>query len=78
MTTKSNYLLQNFGMNNAKVLTGNSQPVPDFRGHNLPLTYVYRVNLSFDIWGSIMATSIIPPPHGSNSPVVPHIWQPVG
>ena len=30
MTTQSNYSLQNFGMNNAKVLTGNSQPVPDF------------------------------------------------
>ena len=31
MTTQSNYSLQNFGMNNAKVLTGNSQPVPDFK-----------------------------------------------
>ena len=30
MTTQSNYSLQNFGMNNARVLTGNSQPVPDF------------------------------------------------
>ena len=31
MTTQSNYSLQNFGMNNARVLTGNSQPVPDFK-----------------------------------------------
>ena len=30
MTTHSNYSLQNFSTNNAKVLTGNSQPVPDF------------------------------------------------
>ena len=30
MTTHFNYSLQNFSMNNAKVLTGNSQPVPDF------------------------------------------------
>ena len=30
MTTHSNYSLQNFGMNNARVLTGNNQPVPDF------------------------------------------------
>ena len=31
MATHFNYSLQNFSMNNAKVLTGNSQPVPDFR-----------------------------------------------
>ena len=31
MTTHSNYSLQNFSTNNAKVLTGNSQPVPDFK-----------------------------------------------
>ena len=31
MTTHFNYSLQNFSMNNAKVLTGNSQPVPDFK-----------------------------------------------
>ena len=30
MATHFNYSLQNFSMNNAKVLTGNSQPVPDF------------------------------------------------
>ena len=30
MTTHFNYSLQDFSMNNAKVLTGNSQPVPDF------------------------------------------------
>ena len=30
MTTHFNYSHQNFSMNNAKVLTGNSQPVPDF------------------------------------------------
>ena len=30
MTTHFNYSLQNFSTNNAKVLTGNSQPVPDF------------------------------------------------
>ena len=35
MTTHSNYSLQNFSTNNAKVLTGNSQPVPDF---NLQVT----------------------------------------
>ena len=32
MATHFNYSLQNFSMNNAKVLTGNSQPVPDFKG----------------------------------------------
>ena len=31
MTTHSNYSLQNFSTNNAKVLTENSQPVLDFR-----------------------------------------------
>ena len=31
MTTHFNYSLQDFSMNNAKVLTGNSQPVPDFK-----------------------------------------------
>ena len=31
MTTHFNYSLQNFSMNNAKVLTGNSQPVPDIK-----------------------------------------------
>ena len=31
MTTHLNYSLQDFSMNNAKVLTGNSQPVPDFK-----------------------------------------------
>ena len=31
MATHFNYSLQNFSMNNAKVLTGNSQPVPDFK-----------------------------------------------
>ena len=31
MTTHFNYSLQNFSMNNARVLTGNSQPVPDFK-----------------------------------------------
>ena len=30
MTTHSNYSLQNFSTNNAKVLTENSQPVLDF------------------------------------------------
>ena len=30
MATHFNYSLQNFSMNNAEVLTGNSQPVPDF------------------------------------------------
>ena len=31
MTTHSNYSLQNFSTNNAKVLTENSQPVLDFK-----------------------------------------------
>ena len=31
MTTHSNYPLQNFSTNNAKVLTENSQPVLDFK-----------------------------------------------
>ena len=42
MTTHSNYSLQNFSTNNAKVLTENSQPVLDFKGmENL----VKRINV---------------------------------
>ena len=39
MTTQSNYSLQNFDMNNAKVLTGNSQPVPDFKWISTPIFF---------------------------------------
>ena len=36
MTTHSNYSLQNFSTNNAKVLTENSQPVLDFNLDTAP------------------------------------------
>ena len=41
MTTHFNYSHQNFSMNNAKVLTGNSQPVPD-------ITFVVKIIEKFD------------------------------
>ena len=41
MTTHSNYSLQNFSTNNAKVLTGNSQPVPDFTLHTVRVMRLY-------------------------------------
>ena len=43
MTTHFNYSLQNFSTNNAKVLTGNSQPVPDFKRKCLLLIQAKKV-----------------------------------
>ena len=39
MTTHSNYSLQNFSTNNAKVLTENSQPVLDFKFNTQIMLY---------------------------------------
>ena len=48
MATHFNYSLQNFSMNNAKVLTGNSQPVPDFKLLNPYLEYGSRTHMVVD------------------------------